>query len=71
MNYNYINTLCPKVGQDPKIGKCPLVFQTLLPGRPCQNDGHCPGQEKCCSFASGSVCAPPIIIFLNVSICSS
>uniref|UniRef100_A0A3Q2D0K0 WAP domain-containing protein n=1 Tax=Cyprinodon variegatus TaxID=28743 RepID=A0A3Q2D0K0_CYPVA len=43
--------------QDP----CPLVFQTLLPARPCQNDGHCPGQEKCCSFAGGSACAPPII----------
>uniref|UniRef100_A0A3Q2FVY9 WAP domain-containing protein n=1 Tax=Cyprinodon variegatus TaxID=28743 RepID=A0A3Q2FVY9_CYPVA len=44
--------------EDPKVGKCPLVHQTFLPARPCLNDGHCPGQEKCCRFAGGSASNP-------------
>uniref|UniRef100_A0A3Q2QRB9 WAP domain-containing protein n=1 Tax=Fundulus heteroclitus TaxID=8078 RepID=A0A3Q2QRB9_FUNHE len=26
-----------------------------------KHDGCCPGQEKCCVFFGGSVCAPPIL----------
>uniref|UniRef100_A0A3P9Q4B9 WAP domain-containing protein n=1 Tax=Poecilia reticulata TaxID=8081 RepID=A0A3P9Q4B9_POERE len=44
-----------------KPGTCPKVFNTFVPAQPCFHDGYCPGEEKCCSYTGGSVCAPPIL----------
>jgi len=47
--------LCPRV----PVIQCPVM--TGNPGNICENDGSCPGDQKCCPTAcSGKHCTQPV-----------
>ncbi|KAG7247318.1 hypothetical protein CRUP_007795, partial [Coryphaenoides rupestris] len=40
-----------------KPGRCPAAKYTLVCGEFCNQDGQCPGKQKCCPTSCGHACS--------------
>ncbi|XP_043836916.1 antileukoproteinase-like [Dromiciops gliroides] len=53
-------------GDSEKPGTCPFVLEQCVminPPNECDNDGHCPGELKCCVGRCGKTCMDPLKAF--------